>query len=179
MATGPLLIVLAGLPGVGKSTLAGALARATELPVFSVDPIESAMLHAGLAPSFETGYAAYLVAQALADARLALGQGAIVDAVNAEEAGKDIWRALGKKHGIPLRIVECVCTDLALHRARLEARQRGLAPTFREPSWADVEQRRLAYTAWREPVLSIDTARDEDTRARVLAWLALSSPACA
>jgi predicted kinase len=165
------LVVMSGLPGAGKSTLAEALARATGLPIFSVDPIEAAMLRAGLQPSFETGYAAYLVAQALADARLLLGQGAIVDAANAEEPGKDIWRALGAKHGVPLRIVECVCTDLALHRARLEGRQRGLASSFREPSWADVEHRRLAYTAWSEPVLSIDTARNDDHLARVLAWL--------
>jgi predicted kinase len=174
----PLFLVMSGLPAAGKSTLATALARATGLPVFSVDPIESALLSAGIAPSFETGYAAYLVAQTLADARLALGQGAIVDAVNAEEPGKDIWRALGSKHGVPLRIVECVCSDVTVHRARLEGRRRGLAPSFREPSWADVERRRSAYTAWSEPVLSVDTALGDEL-ARVLAWLGASSPACA
>ena len=173
------LVVMSGLPGAGKSTLAEALARATELPVFSVDPIESAMLRAGLTACFETGYAAYLVAQVLADARLRLGHGAIVDAVNAEEPGKDIWRALGRKHGVPLRIVECVCSDVALHRARLEGRQRGLAESFREPSWADVERRRLAYTPWSEPVLQIDTACDDDNLSRLLGWLGLSRPACA
>lgn len=51
------------------------------------------MLHAGLLPSFVAGHAAYLVAQSLADARLALGQGAIIDAVNAEEEDRDLWRA--------------------------------------------------------------------------------------
>ena len=173
-----LLIVLSGLPGTGKSTLAEGLARALGLPVFSVDPIESAMLRAGLAPSFQTGYAAYLVAQTLADARLSLAQGAIVDCVNAEEPGKDIWRALGGKHGVPLRIVECVCSDPALHRARLERRERGLAANFREPSWDDVERRRLAYSAWTEPLLRVDAvASSDDNLARVLDWL--SRPASA
>jgi predicted kinase len=173
------LVVMSGLPGTGKSTLAEALARASALPVFSVDPIESAMLQAGLAPCFETGLAAYLIAQSLADARLSLGQGAIIDAVNAEEPGKDMWRVLGRKHRLPLRIVECVCSDLALHRARLEGRRRGLVPSFREPSWDDVEQRRLAYTPWTEPVLQVDTAASDDALARVLAWLGLSCPGCA
>jgi predicted kinase len=172
----PLLIVLAGLPASGKSTLAEGLARATGLPVFSVDPIESAMLRAGLAACFETGLAAYLIAQALADARLALGQGAIIDAVNAEEPGKDMWRALGAKHGVPLRILECVCSDVAKHRARLESRQRGLSPSFREPTWEDVERRRLAYTAWTEPLLQLDTATDEDNLERALAWLGIRRP---
>jgi adenylate kinase family enzyme len=37
------LIVLAGLPGSGKSKLAEALSRHFSLPLFSADPIEAAM----------------------------------------------------------------------------------------------------------------------------------------
>jgi hypothetical protein len=47
--------------------------------------IESAILRAGVAPSFETGLAAYLVVEALSDAQLGWGHDAIVDAVNAVE----------------------------------------------------------------------------------------------
>jgi len=35
----PTLVVLSGLPGTGKSTLAEAIAKQTQLPIFSVDPI--------------------------------------------------------------------------------------------------------------------------------------------
>jgi hypothetical protein len=50
------LIVLSGLPGTGKSTVADGIARALRLPVLSVDPLESAILRAGIAPSFKTGW---------------------------------------------------------------------------------------------------------------------------
>jgi shikimate kinase len=36
------LIVLAGLPGSGKSMLAEGLSRALSMPVFSIDPIDVA-----------------------------------------------------------------------------------------------------------------------------------------
>lgn len=168
----PMLIVMSGLPGTGKSELARELGRRLRIPVFSVDPIESAVLQAGIEQSFETGLAAYLVAEALADAQLALGLDAIVDAVNAEEPGKAMWRNLAIKHEVPLRIIECHCSDEALHRERVTKRVRGLA-NLPEPTWESVQRRRLAYTPWSEPVLSIDaaSAREPNLR-RVLAWLA-------
>jgi predicted kinase len=149
------LIVFSGLPGTGKSTLADALGLALGLPVYAVDPVESAILRAGIAAGFVTGLAAYLVVETLAEARLAAGLSAIVDAVNAEEPGKDMWRALAARLGVPLRVVECRLPDEAVHRARLLTRQRGLA--IPEPTWDDVLRRRAAFTAWREPSLVIDT----------------------
>lgn len=62
-----MLIVVSGLPGTGKSTIADGIARTRQTPVLSVDPIESAIVRAGIPASFETGLAAYLVAQTLAD----------------------------------------------------------------------------------------------------------------
>jgi predicted kinase len=166
-----MLIVMAGLPGTGKSELARQISRRLRIPVFSVDPIESAVLRAGIKQSFETGLAAYLVAEALADRQLVLGLDAIVDAVNAEEPAKTMWRHLGTKHGLPLRVIECHCSDEAIHRERLTRRVRGLA-NFPEPTWESVQRRRLAYTAWSEPVLSIDAASPlEINVGRVLAWL--------
>ena len=167
-----MLVVLSGLPGTGKSELAAQLGRRLHIPVLSVDPIESAILRAGITPSFETGLAAYLVVEAIADMQLGLGHGAIVDAVNSVEPAKDLWRKLVARHGLGLRVVECVCSDEALHRARLGSRRRGLAPNFREPTWPDVERRRLEYTAWNEPVLLVDSAAPlESNVERVIEWL--------
>ena len=164
-------LVLSGLPATGKSALADRLGHALSLAVLSVDPIESAMLRAGVAPGFETGLAAYLVVEAICDAELGRGHGAIVDAVNAVEPAKEMWLRLGARHGAPPRIVECVCSDPALHRARLEARRRGLSPIFREPTWEDVERRRREYTPWNTPVLVVDSADPlESNVERVVRW---------
>jgi predicted kinase len=161
--TGPHLIVLSGLPGSGKSTIAELLAKRLRLPIFSVDPIESAIVKAGIARSFETGLAAYLVAATLADEQLKLGNSVIIDAVNAEEEGKDVWRGLAKKHGVEL-IVLLVALERSLHRQRLESRVRNLHG-FSEVTWDKVEARRKAFTAWKEPFLELDTSRDVEMNA--------------
>lgn len=69
-----MLIAMAGLPGSGKSAVAVELGRRLAAPVVSVDPIEAAMWRAGIDRGQPTGYAAYVVAEAVADGVLALGR---------------------------------------------------------------------------------------------------------
>ena len=109
------LIILAGLPGSGKSTLAEGLSRHFSLPLFSVDPIEAAMWRGGL-PRDQTGIAAYVIAQALAEEHLRLGQSVVIDAVNPVEAPRAAWRNLAAK----------ISRRPRDHRMRL--RRRGDAP---------------------------------------------------
>jgi predicted kinase len=129
----PTLIVLSGLPASGKTVLAESLSRALSVPNFSIDPIEAAMWRAGL-PKTQTGIAAYEVAQALADEHLRLRHSAIVDAVNPVEAPRAAWRNLAAKHRVPLKIIECVCSDETMHRQRIESRVRSVAGTH-EITW--------------------------------------------
>jgi predicted kinase len=155
----PQLIVMSGLPGSGKSVLAERLAERLKLPIFSVDPIESAIVQAGIEKSFETGVAAYLVAEALAGEQLKLGNSVIIDAVNAEEEGKDVWRGLARKHDLDLIILLVSVSDRDLHRQRIESRVRDLHG-FSEVTWSQVEARESVFTAWKEPTLQLDSARD-------------------
>ena len=151
------LIVLAGLPGSGKSTLAEGLSRHFSLPLFSVDPIEAAMWRGGL-PRDQTGIAAYVIAQTLAEEHLRLGQSVVIDAVNPVEAPRAAWRKLALKHRAELKIIECVCVDETIHRRRIEARVRNIAG-LPEVAWADVLKRRAEYEAWADPRLVLDTSR--------------------
>jgi predicted kinase len=157
----PSLIVMSGLPGSGKSTIAERIAQRLRVPVLSVDPIESAIIRAGIARSFETGLAAYLVAEALASEQLKIGMSVIVDAVNAEEEGKDVWRGLARHYGQDPIVLEVVVADEALHRQRVESRVRNLHG-FDEVTWESVEARRQRWTAWREPSVRLDATRDPE-----------------
>ena len=73
-ATLPMLVVTAGLPAAGKSTIAEVVGNRLGLPVLSVDPIEAAILSAGIDAEQPTGLAAYLVAEAMAESVLADGE---------------------------------------------------------------------------------------------------------
>jgi predicted kinase len=155
----PQLVVMSGLPGSGKSAIAEQLAQRLQLPILSVDPIESAMLKTGIERSFETGLAAYLVAEALADEQLKLGNSVVIDAVNAEEEGKNVWRGLAKKHGLALTVLLVIVSDRALHQQRIESRVRGLHG-FSEVAWEMVEAREQVFTAWQESALMLDSSRE-------------------
>jgi predicted kinase len=118
----PLLVVTAGLPASGKSTIAEVVGNRLGLTLLSVDPIEAAILSAGIDSEQPTGLAAYLVAEAMAEGVLATGRGVVIDAVNAVEPARDQWVKLAERQGATLRFLEVVCSDPEIHRERLAAR---------------------------------------------------------
>lgn len=166
----PQLIILSGIPGTGKSAVAEIIAEALGLPVFSVDPVEAALLASGIERGFKSGLAAYNVCLTLAEKQLLRGRGAIIDAVNSVEPAKEMWRKLASAFGLPLIILECICSSPEDHRTRLARRSRGLA--LPEPSWRDVERRKAEWVPWNEPVLVLD-AMDALTvnGRRALRWI--------
>jgi len=147
---------MAGLPGSGKSSMAEALARGLGAPVFSIDPIEAAMWLAGLSKDV-TGVAAYVVAAAMAEENLRIGRSIVIDAVNPVEAPRSMWRSLATRLDIRLKVVECVCSDVQIHRQRVEGRVRNIEG-MAEITWANVLQRRAEYEPWSDPRLVLDTA---------------------
>ena len=150
-----MLIAMAGLPGTGKTAIAEAIGARLLKPVVSVDPIESAILRAGIDADQPTGLAAYLVAETLAETVMHAGHGAIIDAVNAVDPAREQWVNLAARSGQPLKFIEVVCSDATVHRNRLEARQRNL-PHLTEPSWHAVEQSLDEYAEWSGPSGAVD-----------------------
>lgn len=152
----PLLVVTAGLPGSGKSTIAEIMAGRLKAPVISVDPIEAAILRAGIDDDQPTGLAAYLVAETMAEHVLQSGHPVIVDAVNAVEPARLQWKGLADRCGVALRIIETVCMNEELHRERLLKRS-GLVPAHA------VEQSIEDYAEWKGacaalPRVTLDTS---------------------
>jgi predicted kinase len=149
------VIVISGLPGSGKSTVAENLAKKLAVPVLSVDPIESAIIKSGIAKSSETGLAAYLVAEALASEQLNLGISVIIDAVSAVREARNMWRILLNKYKARLLIIECVL-DKELHKKRIALRIRNMHG-IPEVTWDDVENRHKEYLPWEDERLVVDT----------------------
>lgn len=151
------LIALAGLPGVGKSTVARGLAERFSGVLVSVDEVESALLKAEFEYSFATGMAAYLVAEQVARANLALSHHVIIDAANYVAYSRQLWVGLANQHATALLFVEVVCTDLALHAERLASRP--AVAGLPKLDFDDVVVRYAETETWgREPRWLVNTA---------------------
>jgi predicted kinase len=156
-----LLIVIGGLPGVGKTTLSCELARATGAVHLRIDSIEQALRASGM-PVAGEGYA---VAYVVASDNLALGRTVIADCVNPWPLTREAWRAVAAGAGVRALEVELVCSDGAEHRRRVESRVADI-DGHRLPTWQEVVER--DYRPWDDARLVIDTARlsvDEGVRA--------------
>jgi len=155
--------------------MAERLGRALPAAVVAVDPVEAAMWRAGVDRGQPTGLAAYLVAEAVADGVLALGQSAIIDAVNSVEAARQQWRALADRHQVSVAFIEVVCSDSRVHRRRLERRSRSIVG-FEVPTWQAVQQRRAEYQPWTDDRLVLDSMADLATNVtKAQEYLAMAS----
>jgi predicted kinase len=159
----PKLLVIAGLPGTGKSTLARMVAERLDAVWLRVDTVEAALLKAGLTRSFETGLAAYIGVRDIAAEQLELGRNVVIDAVNGVEPARKMWRDLSESLDATRYIVEVTCSDLEVHRKRVESRTEQ-TPPLPSPTWDEVVHRE--YQPWGEPVLSIDGSRSPEQNVR-------------
>jgi predicted kinase len=157
----PALVAIVGLPGSGKSTIAELVARRLAAVLVSVDPVESAMVVAGLPPGWETGVAAYEVCRAVAEGNLALGHTVIADSVSDSEPARDTWRRAAAAASRPLVVVEVICPDPVEHRRRVTSRSRGFAGVP-DPTWEQVQARAATYQPWTDERLVIDSRRPAD-----------------
>ena len=149
-----MLIILSGLPGVGKTTLARGLAQRTNAMHLRVDSIEHALAQSTLRirPAEDAGYEA---AYAVAADNLRLGRAVIADSVNPIELTRTAWRDVAASCDAPCMDVEIVCSDANEHRARVETRTPDM-DGFELPTWGRVLARQ--YDPWQDDRIVIDTA---------------------
>ena len=149
-----MLIILGGLPGVGKTTLARELARLLRAVHVRIDSIEEAIRESGAAVG-SLDDAGYRVGYAVAEDNLRLGRIVIADSVNPLTVTRDAWLAVATRTGAPVAEVEIECSDAREHRRRVEQRVKEI-PTETGPTWEDVISRE--YHAWDRARIVIDTA---------------------
>jgi predicted kinase len=148
------LIVFAGLPGSGKSSIARGLAGQLEAVWLRIDSIEQAIRESALAPA-SVDDVGYRVAYAVAEDNLRLGRDVIGDSVNGWMLTRNAWRDVGLRTGAQVVEVEILCTDLDEHRRRVETRV-SETPGLILPDWQAVIGR--DYQPWDRGRVTIDTA---------------------
>ena len=148
-----MLIVLGGLPGVGKTAIAREIVARSPSAYLRIDTIEHTLKKMS-APQ-AVGPAGYVLAYELASSNLELGMTVVADCVNPLSVTREAWRAVAARTCSALLEVEVVCSDLAEHRRRVDARKADIL-AFITPTWEDVLHHE--YDAWTTPRLVIDSA---------------------
>lgn len=150
-----MLIILGGLPGVGKTSIARLAAHKLGAIHLRIDTIEQAIIDCGVVPSDDMGPVGYVVANRIATDNLRLGHLVIGDSVNPIELSRAAWRESAKLAGKPFMQIELVCSDRDQHRHRVETRKCDIE-NLEMPDWQKVCDRE--YHPWPDADLEIDTA---------------------
>lgn len=174
----PLLVVLAGRPGTGKTTIGRLLAGRLQAAYLRTDVIVGPMLSAGLTED-EAGAArvGYDIACEVATENLHAGVPVVVDGVNASHERRKLWRDVSGATGARLVQLETTLPDGAEHRRRVDRRGAGVG--YIGPTWEQILEMR--YDVWHEatdgPRLIVDTSDTDAALAACLAHVALSAAA--
>jgi predicted kinase len=147
-----LLVLITGLPGSGKSTMAAVAGRALGAPVLGHDwamsglrpfpEVQEALDDMGLRGHRGVGWS---ILWALARSQLRLGSSVVLDGV-ARQPEVDGTRQVALEEGARCLVAATSCRDAALHRSRVEGRQRGI-PDWYELDWDHVARARAEWTA--------------------------------
>lgn len=149
-----MLIILGGLPGCGKTTLAKELSKHLKATYVRIDSIEQAMKKSLLKVE-EVIDAGYMVGYAVAKDNLEAGQIVVADSVNPIEITRKAWVDVAKQVNKNFVEIEVICSDKAEHRKRVESREADIL-NHKLPDWEKVESRN--YEVWKGEHITIDTA---------------------
>ncbi len=170
------LIVFAGLPGTGKTTLARAVARELRATYLDKDTIKDAAMALARARKIEggaefAGALSYELLIPLAKDNLTLGLPVVVDSPAGYRVFQDQVDELARQVRVEIRLVECITTDEAQWQQRIERRGETL-PEHRTRDWEALQQARARFERLTGPRLVVDTAELLPVNLRkVLAYL--------
>ena len=146
----PMLVLVTGLQGTGKSTVAELAAGLLGAPVLAHDwamsglrpfPQVQATLDAMEPPGH--GPVGWSLLRALAQSQLRRGSSVVLDGV-ARAPQVEALRSLATESGARFTVIMTECSDAELHRSRVDGRQRDI-PGWYELDWSHVERARKRW----------------------------------
>ncbi len=157
----PILVLVTGLQGTGKSTVAGLASNLLGAPLLAHDWAMSALrpyqeVQAALDAMEPPGHGrvGWSLLRALAQSQLRSGSSVVLDGV-ARPPQVESLRLLAAEEGARFLVIMTECSDLELHRSRVHNRERGI-PGWYEFDWGHVEESRKNW----DPNMAVDLKVD-------------------
>jgi predicted kinase len=127
------IIVLAGMPGAGKTTVGIALSRALGIPMLDKDTLKAPLLAAGIAEQVAAPTAYELFFALARDLVVVQGQSVILDSPTIYPRILATARMIAGEVGATVKIVACR-VDFATRQSRMAIRERTLSQLAADPT---------------------------------------------
>jgi predicted kinase len=155
----PTLILFAGMPGGGKTTLARMISRRLHIPVFAKDRVQRVLRDHNLADA-SSGDGYYIILD-MADEQLGLGLSCILDATFPLDHFRLVASETAIRHKARFAAIYCYCSDERVWRERMRDRVQ-YVPGWKPVGWEDVLRMREYYQPWNDNALFVDSLRSPE-----------------
>ena len=163
------VVSISGVQGTGKTTLARALGAAIGAVVFSRDPLMQVLADGGVPvdAGFKSragalargtkgvGVLGYELQGALLRQQLDMGHSVVLECIAPPEV-RAAWQKTTLQAGATFWVVDTICSDPALHRARFEARGDGQLGGW-QLTWDVAERGRRRFVAHPDAIFIADS----------------------